>query len=81
MIRNSRPAKDPKILSPSERICHFDIRDLVRVDFVFPYGRVAATQSGLTPEPFDRDAKYSTNPKEIEEMRTRIANLFVKRTR
>lgn len=59
-----------------KRICQFSLRDLVRVDFVFPYGRVAASKTDLVPEPFDRDATFAVSPKEIEEMKTSVISLF-----
>lgn len=62
-----------------ETVCQFNLSDLVRVDFVFPYGRVAVSDNGLMPEPFDRDARFSTNPQEIREIRDRIIDLFKKR--
>ncbi|MGI0037329.1 MAG: hypothetical protein ACRD99_03120 [Nitrososphaera sp.] len=79
MIHNSRLAKEKKKIIPKDRICRFSLNDLVRVDFVFPYGRVAATRQGLMPEPFDRDAEYAADAGEIEEMRDRIMSLFSSR--
>ena len=76
MIRNSRQAKQKKSHTSTDRICRFKLSDLVRVDFVFPYGRVAATQQGLMPEPFDRDVEFEADVVEIEEMRARIMSLF-----
>lgn len=60
----------------ADRVCQFSLRDLVRVDFVFPYGRVAASKNGLMPEPFDRDANFAVSPKEIEEMKKSIISFF-----
>jgi hypothetical protein len=60
----------------SGRLCKFNLSELVRIDFVFPYGRVGATRKGLVPEPFDRDVNFATTPKEMEEIKTRIAGLF-----
>ena len=79
MIQNSRQVKQKKSPTPIDRICRFKLSDLVRVDFVFPYGRVAATRQGLMPEPFDRDAEFAADSAEIEEMRTRIMSLFSSR--
>ena len=76
MIQNSRQAKQKKSYTPTDSICRFKLSDLVRVDFVFPYGRVAATKQGLIPEPFDRDAEFAADAGEIEEMRDRIMSLF-----
>ena len=76
MIQNSRQSKQRRAIDPKDRICRFKLSDLVRVDFVFPYGRVAATMQGLMPEPFDRDAEYAADAREIEEMRDRIKGLF-----
>ena len=56
--------------------CHFDLKDLVRVDFVFPYGRIAAMKAGVMPEPFDRDAKSKFDESDIQEIRDRISGLF-----
>lgn len=56
--------------------CHFSLKDLVRVDFVFPYGRIAATRIGVRPEPFDRDAESEFDHLGMEEIRDRIADLF-----
>ena len=79
MIRNSRQAKQKKSHTSTDRICRFKLSDLVRVDFVFPYGRVAATKQGLMPEPFDRDAEFEADTVEIEEMRAIIMSLFITR--
>lgn len=76
MIQNGRQFKQKREIIPKDRICRFRLSDLVRVDFVFPYGRVAATNQGLMPEPFDRDAEYAADASEIEEMRNRIMSLF-----
>lgn len=76
MIQNSRQAKPNKNTISNDRICRFKLSDLVRVDFVFPYGRVAATKQGLMPEPFDRDAQYVADAGEIEEMRNTLTGLF-----
>ena len=76
MIQNSREAKPKKNITPTDRICRFKLSDLVRIDFVFPYGRVAATKQGLTPEPFDRDAEYVADAGEIEEMRNTLKGIF-----
>lgn len=76
MIQNSPEAKPKKNVTSTDRICRFKLTDLVRVDFVFPYGRVAATRQGLTPEPFDRDAEYLADAGEIEEMRNTLKRIF-----
>ena len=60
----------------SERVCRFDLKDLVRVDFVFPYGRVAISGFDLLPEPFDRDADYVTDPHQMEELKKSVKHLF-----
>jgi hypothetical protein len=46
------------------------------VDFVFPYGRVAASRDGIIPEPFDRDAPFAADPEELSEIKDRIIDLF-----
>ena len=76
MMRNNRRRKLPERTFGNRRPCQFSLNDLVRIDFVFPYGRVAATGKGLMPEPFDRDAEFATNPKEMEEIKNRIMSLF-----
>ena len=76
MMRNNRRRKLPERTFGHGRPCQFSLSDLVRIDFVFPYGRVAATGEGLMPEPFDRDAEFATNPKEMEEIKNRIMSLF-----
>ena len=68
--------KKPRNVSNQDRVCQFNLNDLVRVDFVFPYGRVAATSAGIVPEPFDRDANYAANPDELSEMKDRIMDLL-----
>jgi hypothetical protein len=68
-------AGSKKSVAPG-RHCQFRLADLIRVDFVFPYGRVAANGNGLQPEPFDRDAEFAIDQKDIEQMRKRIASLF-----
>ena len=65
-----------KTISPADRICRFKLDDLVRIDLVFPYGRVAASRDVLKPEPFDRDAEYSVSARDIEEMRACVRSLF-----
>ncbi len=71
--RAERRAIKPSI---SELTCHFDLNDLVRVDFVFPYGRIAAMKAEVIPEPFDRDAKSKFDESDILEIRDRISGLF-----
>ena len=75
MAHGGRSYKQPLQIS-SERVCRFDLKDLVRVDFVFPYGRVAASGSDLLPEPFDRDADYATDPSQMEELKKSVKALF-----
>jgi hypothetical protein len=65
----------------SVRACQFSLKDLVRVDFVFPYGRVAATGFNLRPEPFDRDAEFVTDPQEMELLKQSARELFKKQGR
>ena len=79
MIQNNPQAKLKKNTTSNDRICRFKLSDLVRVDFVFPYGRVAATRQGLMPEPFDRDAEYVADAGEIEQMRNTLTGLFKSR--
>lgn len=76
MVQTDQTKKSVGNTVHDNRICLFSLRDLVRVDFVFPYGRVAASKTDLVPEPFDRDAIFAVSPKEIEEMKSSVIRLF-----
>lgn len=75
-MMEKRSSRSTRSKAQPERVCQFNLSDLVRVDFVFPYGRVAVSSNGLMPEPFDRDACFSADPQEIGEIRDRIIDLF-----
>lgn len=76
LMQNKTERKVSRRGFDSGRLCKYNLSELVRIDFVFPYERIAATRVGLVPEPFERDADFATTPEDMEELKARLAGIF-----